>query len=123
MTGTVVRIRVLVVTKMRETAVILIRDEGRTLTQLEHIISIFEETETRYETYKSGSWSVAVKLLGMGATTVKTRPASRVYFPFMYSSSFPVPIEATNPIAPMGRKRTAVSPAESLSTCCAIRTM
>ena len=34
MTGTVVRIRVLVVTKIRETAVILIREDGRTLTQL-----------------------------------------------------------------------------------------
>jgi len=97
--------RVLVVTKIRDTAVILIKDEGRTLTQ------------------KSGSWSVAVKALGIGATTVKIRPASNVYFPFTYSRSFPVPIEATNPIAPMGRKRRAVSPALRLSTCWAIRTM
>ena len=34
LTGTVVRIVVLVVTKMSDTAVILIRDVGRTLTQL-----------------------------------------------------------------------------------------
>ena len=38
LTGTVVRMRVLVVTKIRETAVMLMREEGRTLTQLGSLV-------------------------------------------------------------------------------------
>ena len=123
LTGTVVRIVVLVVTKMSDTAVILIRDVGRTLTQLSLLAVCKRHGARSGNTYKSGSEFVAVNALGTGANTVRTSPAIRVYFPFTYSRAFPVPIEAMNPIAPIGRKRRAVSPADRLSTCCAIRTM
>lgn len=66
---------------------------------------------------------LVVKALGIGATTARAIPARRRYFPFMYSRAFPVPIETMNPITPMGRKRSAVSPELSLSTSCAVRTM
>ena len=73
-------------------------------------------------TYKS-VLEVTVKDLGMGAHTESPNPAMRRYFPFIYSRAFPVPIENIKPITPIGKKRSAVSPADRLSTCCAMRTI
>ena len=120
-TGTLVKITVLVVTKMKDTAEMLIREVARVFTQL-----TFKSVQAVYiqsgRTYKF-SLEVTVRALGIGATAVRISPARRVYFPFIHSSSLPVPKETINPITPMGRKRMAVSPADKLSTCCAIRTI
>jgi hypothetical protein len=74
------------------------------------------------DTYKPDS-GLEVKALEIGATTARTSPIMRRCFPFMNSRSFPVPRETIKPIAPIGKKRRAVSPAESLSTSCAIKTI
>lgn len=121
-TGTLVSMTVLVVTKMNETAVILINDVGRTLIQLCYISVVLVRPFLLSVTYKLVS-GLEVIALGMGATAVRNSPTSSKYFPLKYSSSLPVPMDAMKPMTPIGRNRRAVSPDERLSTCCAIKTM
>ena len=104
-----------------DTPVTLMREVGRTVLQL-RLLAIpykgyWKEDKRAYKSIFS-----AVRQLGTGASTDRAIPKSSKSLPLITSTARPQIKDTVKPVAPMGKKRRAVWPADSWSISWAMRT-